>query len=385
MKWGFLLCFFFAVSLVQAQTYSDGWGLGLGMTSPRMFGDTYAEKMDFGGHLFLIRDFDEVNSLRLRLDYLHFTSNGSLQTPPVNPGPSNTTIAVGFDYLYTISACNPVKVFAGAGASALAFKIKDGQARIGTKENLGEIAVNIIVGAKVPLSPDFDFRVEAGIHQVSTDRFDGLYGPGGGLFGGNLDSYLTGEIGITYYVDRGPETKYCEASGITKSAADKNNLDYARIEAIVKKYAQPGTEVDYNRIEDIVKRNAPQAASADQRLLSNGKPANNWVLIGINFDAGKSTFRPEAFPLLINAVQILLSNPGIKIQIEGHTDNVGSAAANQKLSEQRAQAVKRFLVVKGVDESRISTVGYGASKPISDNKTAQGKAFNRRIEFKVLD
>jgi OOP family OmpA-OmpF porin len=78
-------------------------------------------------------------------------------------------------------------------------------------------------------------------------------------------------------------------------------------------------------------------------------------------------------------------NPAIKIQIEGHTDNVGSTGANQKLSEQRADAVKRFLISKGVEASRISTVGYGASKPINDNKSAQGKAFNRRIEFKVLD
>jgi outer membrane protein OmpA-like peptidoglycan-associated protein len=385
MKWGLFLSLIFVLSVTQAQTYTDGWGIGFGGTSPRMFGDVYAEYIDYGAHLFLQRDFDEVNSFRIKLEYLHFTSNGTLLTPPQKNGPSTTSYALTFDYLYNISNCNFIKMYAGAGISALAFKVTDGQPRIGTKENLGEIAVNFLFGARLPLSPTFDLRAEAGMHQVSTDRFDGVYGPGGGLFGGNLDSYLTAEFGLIYYVDRGPETKLCDApSGIKSGKVEKTGTDYDRIEAIVKKYAQPGTEVDYNKIEDIVKRNAPQN-NAEQKLLTNGKPANNWVLIGINFDAGKSTFRPEAYPILINAAQILLMNPAIKIQIEGHTDNVGSTGANQKLSEQRADAVKRFLISKGVEASRISTVGYGASKPINDNKSAQGKAFNRRIEFKVLD
>ncbi|MDP3684896.1 MAG: OmpA family protein, partial [Ignavibacteria bacterium] len=93
---------------------------------------------------------------------------------------------------------------------------------------------------------------------------------------------------------------------------------------------------------------------------------------------------PESYPILVNAVQLLLSNPDMKVEIQGHTDNIGSDSFNQKLSEQRAETVKRFLVAKGVAASRLSTVGVGPSNPVSNNKTAEGRSLNRRIEFKVL-
>ncbi len=384
MKWSILLCFLLALNFSQAQTYSDGWALGFGLTSPRMFGDVFAESFDYGGHFFVQRDFDEVSSLRLKLDYLHFSSKGFLLTPPQKKGPENTTIGLGWDYLYTFSSCKPLKLYGGAGGSALYYTLKNA---VGTKNNstIGELAVRFIAGGKLALDKDWDLRAEVSMDQVSTDRFDGVFQKGGGLFGGNLDSYLTAEFGVTYYIDRGPETNYCEAHGMTKPQDAASGTDYQKIEDIVKKYAQqPATDVDYNKIEDIVKRNVPTSASFDSKS-GSVNPHGNWMLIGVNFDANKSTFRPEAYPILINAAQILLANNALKVQIEGHTDNVGSVAANQKLSEQRADAVKRFLISKGVEESRLSTIGYGATKPISDNKTVQGKAFNRRIEFKVVD
>jgi len=86
---------------------------------------------------------------------------------------------------------------------------------------------------------------------------------------------------------------------------------------------------------------------------------------------------------LDKGAQILQDHPKINISIEGHTDNTGSAAGNQKLSEQRAAAVKAYLVKKGVGEERMSTTGYGQTKPIADNKTAKGRTANRRVEFKM--
>ena len=84
---------------------------------------------------------------------------------------------------------------------------------------------------------------------------------------------------------------------------------------------------------------------------------------------------------LVNA--LLNDHPQIKVSIEGHTDDTGSDDFNQKLSEKRAEAVKAYLVAQKVDADRISTVGYGKSHPAEDNGTADGKARNRRVEFKV--
>ena len=81
---------------------------------------------------------------------------------------------------------------------------------------------------------------------------------------------------------------------------------------------------------------------------------------------------------------ILAEHPKVNISIEGHTDNTGSDATNQKLSEQRAEAVKAYLVGKGIAPERLTTVGYGASAPRGDNKTKAGKASNRRVEFKMI-
>jgi outer membrane protein OmpA-like peptidoglycan-associated protein len=74
--------------------------------------------------------------------------------------------------------------------------------------------------------------------------------------------------------------------------------------------------------------------------------------------------------------------PEIKLAIEGHTDNVGKPEFNQELSQKRAEAVKAAIVKKGISEDRISAKGFGMDQPIDDNKTAAGKAKNRRVEFK---
>jgi OOP family OmpA-OmpF porin len=79
-----------------------------------------------------------------------------------------------------------------------------------------------------------------------------------------------------------------------------------------------------------------------------------------------------------------LKNPDVKIEIQGHTDNIGSDKHNQILSLQRAETVKYYLIAKGVAANRLTTVGYGKTRPIADNKTEQGRGINRRIELKII-
>jgi outer membrane protein OmpA-like peptidoglycan-associated protein len=106
------------------------------------------------------------------------------------------------------------------------------------------------------------------------------------------------------------------------------------------------------------------------------------VLHGINFDTGKATVKDDSYPLLDEVGKLLNDDKNLKLSIEGHTDNVGDKASNQKLSEARAAAVKDYLVKNAkVDAVRLTTKGFGDTKPIADNSTNEGKAQNRRVEL----
>ena len=103
----------------------------------------------------------------------------------------------------------------------------------------------------------------------------------------------------------------------------------------------------------------------------------------VQFVSGKATLSKNAAVNLDEMAAYLLKYPELKLVINGHTDNVGSAAVNQRLSERRAAAAKNYLVKKGVGADRITTAGYGMTQPIVDNKTASNRALNRRTEFKI--
>ena len=106
-----------------------------------------------------------------------------------------------------------------------------------------------------------------------------------------------------------------------------------------------------------------------------------FIARGINFDYNKATIKPESMGELNRIVDMMKAHPELKFEIGGHTDSDGDAAYNLKLSQQRADAVKTQLVSMGVDAARLTTKGYGKTKPIADNATPEGKANNRRVEF----
>jgi OOP family OmpA-OmpF porin len=262
--------------------------------------------------------------------------------------------------------------YIGVGGSVLYYSLKNA-GNVKSTSYFGELTADIFFGGRMMLDDRWYATVELGQHTTSTDKFDGTIAPGsGGLFGGPLDSYTSLSLGLLYYFEPGEYSTMCDdEAGLSK-------FDYAKIEEIVKKYATTPANVDYNKIEDIVKKNCV-VSTTKERVITSG----NWVLVGVNFEFGKSSLTPESYPILVNAVQVLLSNPDMKVEIQGHTDNIGSDSFNKKLSEQRAETVKRFLVAKGVATSRLSTVGVGSSNPVADIKTAEGRSLNRRIEFKV--
>jgi outer membrane protein OmpA-like peptidoglycan-associated protein len=104
----------------------------------------------------------------------------------------------------------------------------------------------------------------------------------------------------------------------------------------------------------------------------------------VHFATGKFRVLPDSFPLLDEVVQVLNDSPEMRISVEGHTDNVGAEGANLTLSQRRAEAVRDYLVTKGISSARLEAVGYGPTKPIASNKTPSGKTKNRRTELRIL-
>lgn len=111
---------------------------------------------------------------------------------------------------------------------------------------------------------------------------------------------------------------------------------------------------------------------------------NTATINNLFFDLGKATLKPESEPELKRILQVMKENVALVIEISGHTDNTGSDEINNKLSLERANAVKENLLKGGIDQARIKTRGYGKSKPKADNATEEGRQINRRVEIEIL-
>jgi outer membrane protein OmpA-like peptidoglycan-associated protein len=105
------------------------------------------------------------------------------------------------------------------------------------------------------------------------------------------------------------------------------------------------------------------------------------VALDVHFDTAKTTIKAESLPLLDQVVTMLKQSAALKLRVEGHTDNKGSASDNQKLSEGRAKSVMSYLVGKGIAAGRLTSAGFGATKPVADNTNDEGRAKNRRVEL----
>lgn len=110
-----------------------------------------------------------------------------------------------------------------------------------------------------------------------------------------------------------------------------------------------------------------------------------WVLSHVLFDFDKAEIKPLAYPLLDEVVTIFGKNPGMKVDLQGHCDNIGTPEYNKNLSLKRANAIKKYLVSKGVAETRLTTQGFGFSKPVAPNTTKEERSLNRRVELMPMN
>lgn len=174
----------------------------------------------------------------------------------------------------------------------------------------------------------------------------------------------------------------------------------SRVRALTAHFKQPGkTEAyvhikvgDYNDRVPVtlyifeIKPMEGQLVRADAGILTaealaKGLAEQGRVAMYLNFDFNKATLRPDALPTLEEVVKLVNRYPALRVRLEGHTDNAGTAVFNEKLSLDRAQAVRKAIVVRGIKENRLEVAGFGATKPLAGNDTEEGRARNRRVEI----
>ena len=129
--------------------------------------------------------------------------------------------------------------------------------------------------------------------------------------------------------------------------------------------------------------NAPAPVIQQIYVTEEDRKVVDEAIQNLEFELGKATIHPSSFPSL-NKVAILLIEKNFSLKLAGHTDNTGSMELNLRLSKERAEAVKAYLVSKGANASRIEATGYGPTQPIASNATEEGRQQNRRVEFTLF-
>jgi len=209
-------------------------------------------------------------------------------------------------------------------------------------------------------------------------KLDTQGGVSTGYFTNDMEGSYPGEKGDAFF------NKWHHAALIYKNNQIKCYVDQYRVMIMPNSGIVP-LSLGFGGIGDvdnpIIIKNVRIAAGGNMNLLGKKFTESKIVTHGITFDVDQSTIKPESMGTLNMIVGVLKANPDVKFEIDGHTDNSGAAAHNMTLSQQRADAVKTQLVNMGTDASRLTTKGFGDSKPIDTNDTLSGKANNRRVEF----
>ena len=173
-----------------------------------------------------------------------------------------------------------------------------------------------------------------------------------------------------------PLKKDTDGDGLT----DGKEINTFNSDPLVKDTDNGGTD-DYTEFMRKSNPRNPADDIAANKILDVSAPM---ILEGITFATGKAILTPQSEKTLMKALNTLKAYPTMKVEIRGYTDNVGNASFNLKLSQKRADAVKIWLVKKGIDATRLVAKGYGEANPIASNKTEQGRKKNRRIEFSKI-
>lgn len=244
------------------------------------------------------------------------------------------------DGLYHFMPSEKIVPYIAAGAGGIIFDPRD------EYNSDHDFAVNYGAGLKYFLTENLAFRVDVR-HVISFAE---------------THSNLLGTVGFTIYF-----------------GGEKAPVETPRaVEPPRPKVVEPPKDSDGDGVIDSLDKcpNTPKGATVNE--------VGCWVCKNLNFDFDKWDIRPQYYPCLNEGVEYLESQPDMKVEVQGHTDNIGSQKYNQKLSEKRAMEVMNYLVTKGIAKERLCAKGFGFSDPVATNDTEEGRAKNRRVQFNPI-
>ena len=275
-------------------------------------------------------------------------------------------------------------------------------------KSIHEFFVPVGGGLKFMLSQDLNLDLGFRMNFVDGDNFDG-YNAGGY----HKDKFSYAFAGLEFALGGKPQLMtnnpigefkrdlMDENDALKASVATSQQQNASEIDALKNEINSLKADADKDGVADYLDKcpNTPDTVKVDgsgcplPQLQPPSPPPAQTVVIteedkrivneaikDLQFDFGKSTIRASSYPSLDRVAEILVKK-NFSLKLAGHTDNVGSDDANMKLSKDRAEAVKDYLVSKGANPSRIEATGYGETQPIASNKTAAGRQKNRRVEF----
>jgi OOP family OmpA-OmpF porin len=436
MKLQFLKCLpvalagLFIGSATRAQTTTSAepmrtWSIGVNsgvLTGISPLGgqnDFSNWKNGFGYGLYVKKQITPGFSLRLdgnrgqvKGDNSKSFNDGNVNTSPIsaystelNYSASLSAVANLFNWSM-FKQQNNAQLYASAGGGFVNFTpTTTNNANITTEmATIDKMVIPVGLGAKFRLAESINLDLGWTISFVDNDKFDGYAR-------GSNDKYNYGYAGLEFALGKGKQLAFYSPTAATydeaiaaKNLANglKSDLDAQKAEngmlrsemnnllkdsdgdGVADKLDKcpntpAGTVVDGSGCP--LKVPAPQITErviiteADRKVVAD-------AISNLEFDLGKSTIRAKSYPTL-NRVAALLIEKNFSLKLAGHTDNTGSDALNLRLSKDRAESVKAYLVSQGTNASRIEAIGYGESQPISSNNSATGRQQNRRVEFTI--
>ncbi|WP_295771502.1 DUF6089 family protein [uncultured Mucilaginibacter sp.] len=260
-------------------------------------------------------------------------------------------------------------------------------------------------GLKVNLAPGINLDLGYQVNFVQSDNLDGYN------YGGRNDKFSYAHAGLEFALGRKSKpqlathnpvnsmrTEYLMAERALQMQLDQQKAENQKLREDLNttnsNIARLTVDSDGDGVLDVNDKcpNTPPGTKVDGSgcplpapvtkvyVTEEDKKVVKDAIANLEFDLGKATIRPKSFPSLDRVAQLLIDK-NFSLKLAGHTDNTGSAELNMRLSKDRAESIKAYLVSKGANASRIEAVGYGKNQPIASNATAAGRQQNRRVEF----
>ncbi|MFV0391419.1 MAG: OmpA family protein [Paludibacteraceae bacterium] len=333
-------------------------------------GNGYTDDMSWGAGLAIERTVNPIFGMGLDISYMDFTRQG-LDGKTIDPTLFGAFNLSNLVFPYREKSSWNVYAKAGVGAGFYSNDIS------GVKDNgispvfMGSLHPEVALSKNIALGVEFAARYyskELLGGQVSKDRFDDAL---------TLLATLRFNLGSEHVRNMTMTDFYPASTPAPVVMQTENNNDDSQLINRLDDLDRQGQDIQ-NRLKKL---------EQDVKDLQN-KPVGSSTTVSfqnVEFKFDSSELTEESYPTLNQIAAILKDNPTWSaLKVQGHTDSVGPESYNQSLSERRTQSVKNYLVSLGIAESVVSTEGFGESKPIASNDTAEGRQTNRRVEFEVV-